>query len=220
MYKFAKVFESNGRQVLIMKGKTDVDGVETPRLSIIVHFDNGKQLDAGMVLQGGTFEDLDGIFELTGQGECDAVTKFITPGMTAFDYLMNLKEEVRRHEESDPGKWGDVDDIVDEEGGELQFYQTADDEPWGLWVHDHIDPNLLLSEVNAYNVRNGFKMVSTDEIEHVYAFSDESNHEGELFTMGIVSKDHPNAFKITWVSADNLISVDDLTTNHHTKLIR
>ncbi len=95
MYKFAKVFESNGREVLIMKNKTE-EG--EPKLSVIVHFDDGKQLDAGMVLQGGTFENLDSLFELAGQGECDAVTKFITPGMTAFDYLMNLKAEAAQYE--------------------------------------------------------------------------------------------------------------------------
>jgi len=102
MYKFAKVFESNGREVLIMKNKNvDDKGTETPRLSIIVHFDNGKQLDAGMVLQGGTFEDLDGIFDAADQSTADAVTEFITPGMTAMDYLMNLKEEVRQHAEGE-----------------------------------------------------------------------------------------------------------------------
>lgn len=99
MYKFAKVFQSNGREVLIMKNKTEINGAEEPKLSVIVHFDDGKQLDAGMVLQGGTFENLDSLFELAGQGECDAVTKFITPGMTAFDYLMALKAEVAQHEE-------------------------------------------------------------------------------------------------------------------------
>jgi len=95
MYDFAKVFESNGREVLIMKGKTvDSEGVETPRLSIITHFDCGKQLDAGMVLQGGTFEDLDKLFDAAGQDTADSVTEFITPGMTPYDYLMGLKAEV------------------------------------------------------------------------------------------------------------------------------
>lgn len=101
MYEFAKVFESNGREVLIMKNKNVTDGVETPRLSIITHFDCGKQLDAGMVLSGGTFEQLDKLFDTAGQDTADSVTEFITPGMTPYDYLMGLKAEVAQHEEGD-----------------------------------------------------------------------------------------------------------------------
>lgn len=96
MYNFAKVCESNGRQVLFMKSKTDVDGEETPKLSIIFHTDDEIQMDVGMVLPDGSDESwdkLDKIFDdLTDEAAmkiADGITSKIKPNMNAFD-LMKL----------------------------------------------------------------------------------------------------------------------------------
>jgi len=97
MYKFAKVYESNGRQVLFMKSKTDVDGEDTPKLSIIFHTDDETQMDVGMVLPDGSdesWDNLDKIFDDLTDKEAmkiaDGITSKIEPNMTAFDLIKVL----------------------------------------------------------------------------------------------------------------------------------
>lgn len=97
MYKFAKVYVSNGREVLFMKSKTDVGGEETPKMSIIFHTDDETQVDVGMVLNDGSdesWDNLDKIFEeLTDEAAmkiADGITSKIEPGMSPFDLIKVL----------------------------------------------------------------------------------------------------------------------------------
>ena len=96
MYIFAHVVESNGRQVLFMKNKTDDNGIEVPKLSIIFHTDDECQLDVGMCFPDGSgesWDNLDNAFELikeTGQKIADSITSKIEPDMTAFELVAIL----------------------------------------------------------------------------------------------------------------------------------
>lgn len=89
MYKFAKIFESNGRQVLATKGETEEGD---PKLSVIFHFDGGEQIDVGLCFEQHQWGDLDKAFEDIGQSHVDSITAKVTPGMTPFEYLTMNKE--------------------------------------------------------------------------------------------------------------------------------
>lgn len=97
MYKFAKVVESNGRQVLFIKSKTDVDGEDVPKLSIIFHTDDETELDVGIVLPDSTNESWDKLDAVYGeftdenfQKMADDITIKIEKGMSAFDLVRVL----------------------------------------------------------------------------------------------------------------------------------
>jgi hypothetical protein len=97
MYKFAKVVISNGREVLFMKNKKNVDGVDVPKLSIIFHTDDEAQVDVGVVLPDSSDESwdkLDSTFDSLDDAEAqklaDNITCKIEPGMSAFDLISVL----------------------------------------------------------------------------------------------------------------------------------
>lgn len=69
MERFAKVFESNGRQVLVMKSTTSDD---EPKLSIIMRFSDGNEMDLGPVFDSD--EELNSVFELVDQERVDNFT--------------------------------------------------------------------------------------------------------------------------------------------------
>lgn len=94
MFKFANVFDSNGRQVLVMKNETTDEADNTvPKLSIIFHFDSGEQIDVGLVFKDSEaeWEKMDKAFDKFGQSEVDAITALLEDGMTPFDFIQKYQ---------------------------------------------------------------------------------------------------------------------------------
>ena len=97
MYKFAKVVISNDREVLFMKNKKNVDGIDVPKLSIIFHTDDETQVDVGVVFPDGSdesWDNLDSTFDSLDDAEfqklADKITCKIEPGMSALDLVSVL----------------------------------------------------------------------------------------------------------------------------------
>lgn len=83
MKPFAKVFESHGRQILILK---DTDSDDDHKLSIITRMDDGAELNFGPVFHGDNAEEeLDIAFERAGQELADAFAKQLEGCNTAFE---------------------------------------------------------------------------------------------------------------------------------------
>lgn len=69
MERFAKVFEANGRQVLVMKSTTSDD---EPKLSVIMRFADGNEMDLGPVFD--TDEELNAAFDMVDQEGAERFT--------------------------------------------------------------------------------------------------------------------------------------------------
>ena len=83
MTKFAKLFESHGRQILILK---DTDSDDNLKLSIITRMDDGAELNFGPVFEGENAEaDLDTVFEAAGQELADEFAKQLEGCKTVFE---------------------------------------------------------------------------------------------------------------------------------------
>lgn len=83
MKQFAKLFESHGRQVLILK---DTDSDDNLKLSIITRMDDGSEINMGPVFEGDTAEeDLNTVFDRAGQELADSFAKTLIGCSTAFE---------------------------------------------------------------------------------------------------------------------------------------
>ncbi|UGO51926.1 hypothetical protein DIENCEPHELON_56 [Klebsiella phage vB_KaeS_Diencephalon] len=69
MERFAKVFEVNGRQLLVMKSATSDD---EPKLSAIMRFDDGMEMDLGPVFK--TDDELNAAFDQFDQERAERFT--------------------------------------------------------------------------------------------------------------------------------------------------
>lgn len=88
MEKFAKLFESHGRQVLVLKGE---DSERNPQLQIIMQF-GGAQITIGPCFSDDEAGDaaLDNAFDKFGQEQADVFAQKVEGAENVFDASTRL----------------------------------------------------------------------------------------------------------------------------------
>lgn len=86
MYKFAKVFESNGFQVLVKKVKDEDVENTPPKISFIFYCACNTEVDIGSTFNGPrdfAQKKADRSFEIMDQSFIDGITEYFDPSWTA-----------------------------------------------------------------------------------------------------------------------------------------
>ncbi|OHU85519.1 MULTISPECIES: hypothetical protein [Pseudoalteromonas] len=95
MYIFAKVFESNGFQVLIRKFNGNEQESEPPKVSIILYCACGTEVDIGATFNGPEETAMlraEHYFEKFDQDAVDRITSYMDPSWPAELLMLHLEQ--------------------------------------------------------------------------------------------------------------------------------
>ncbi|USE71518.1 hypothetical protein CTT31_20765 [Pseudoalteromonas maricaloris] len=93
MNQFAKLFESNGFQVLVKKSTLDTNDGTVPKVSIITRFSDDVEMDFGIELEADIdrcWDERDRIFDSINQNSIDSIFDTLSPDMTADEAVEHI----------------------------------------------------------------------------------------------------------------------------------
>lgn len=84
----------------------------------------------------------------------------------------------------------------------VMFYTTSDGDPWGLFVHGHVDKSAALEAINREAEKQGFESISIDSVQHTFGVRDVNSPSD--FNFHLVTQSSGAALPITYVDSDEL----------------